>query len=348
MISDAPRATGGRAAVAAGSAAADRGGARRGVAAVLLLAAATGVLLLGPSAATRGTGEADVPGAAGLAVLRAVVFCALCVLTGEACTGALLRGLSDGPPPRRWGGYAALAALPAALGLAAVAAGGNQVPHGLADVDLGGLYHSRDGVLALVEINALLVAGPWARQDAGRIATAGPPVALVVAEAFRAHPQVETSPLTGSLLTLVHLACAALWVGCLWQVLRLLRHGHSPGARAALLGRYARVAAVLLAGVAATGTVSALRRMPPGLVLDQVYATAYGRTLLVKLLLVGAAAWLALAARLRLRRAIRAPRAAPSQDLAGALAPARVELVVLGAVVALSALLTVAPIPPRW
>jgi putative copper export protein len=105
------------------------------------------------------------------------------------------------------------------------------------------------------------------------------------------------------------------------------------------LGLSARVAAVLLAAVTATGMWSTLRRMPPGTAPAQLTETAYGRVLLAKVLLVAAVAVLALWARRRLRRA---------GDPLGACAVARAEVVVLGMVVAVSALLTALPVPIRW
>jgi hypothetical protein len=71
------------------------------------------------------------------------------------------------------------------------------------------------------------------------------------------------------------------------------------------LGLYARVAAVLLAAITATGVWSSLRRMPAGTILDQLTTTAYGRTLLAKVILVAAVAVLALWARYRLRQGLR-------------------------------------------
>jgi putative copper export protein len=167
---------------------------------------------------------------------------------------------------------------------------------------------------------------------------------VALAEALRAHPAPEHGPLVGSGLTLVHVTCAALWTGGLLHVLRMLRAWRASSeaadaAGAALLGLYARVAAVLFAALTATGAWSALRRMPPGTVLDQLTATSYGRTLLAKLVLVAAVAVLARRARLRLRRAA---------DRLSACVPARAEVVALGLVVAVSGLLTALPLPIRW
>ncbi|WP_234325503.1 CopD family protein [Streptomyces sp. NRRL S-146] len=321
-------------------------GAGRAVAVLVLVALAASIPLLGPSAALHGTGEADVPGAGGMALLRTVLFAALCVPVGELFVNRLARslpGTQTGPPalPRSWSPVAAAAGFVAALGLATLVATGNLVPGEVADIDVGGLHASRDGKLALLEVNAFLVAGLCA-VSRRPVTQVWPLAAVVVAEALRAHPTTEHSPLTGSALTLVHLTCAALWAGGLLHVLRVLRLWSAPdhtAAGAALLGLYARVAVVLLAAITGTGVCSSLRRMPPETVLEQLTGTAYGRALLAKVLLVVVVAVLAVWARRRLRRAA---------DPLTACAPARAEVAALGLAVAASGLLTVLPVPIRW
>ncbi|MFJ6830945.1 CopD family protein [Streptomyces sp. NPDC091209] len=377
------------------SGAARRRATRRAVAVLALVAVAVLIPSLGPRAALTGTGEAAAPGVGGIALLRTVLFAALCVPVGELFAARLARRVPGAPPaPRSWAAPAAATGFLVALGLASVVATGNLLPRHLADLDIGGLYRIRDGRLALLEVNAFAVA--WLCARSRRPAAQVGPLALVLlAEALRAHPAPEHDALVGSALTLVHLTCAALWAGGLLQVLRLLRcwraaEGAPTGAGAveptgqgrtattgptaaaaaaaaaatgpgtglttgpeaaggsrgggsragvALLGLYARVAAVLFAAITASGIWSALRRMPPGTILDQLTSTAYGRTLLAKVILVAAVAALALRARLRLRRA---------KDPLGACSPARAEVVALGVVVAVSGLLTALPLPIRW
>lgn len=220
---------------------AGRPGTGRAVAALILVALAALMPLLGPSAALHGTGEAAAPGVGGIALLRGVLFAALCVPLGELFAHRLAARLPDAPPerPTGWAVFAAAAGLAAALALASVVATGNLVPRSLADVDVGGLYRSRDGRLALIEVDAFALAAlcARARRPAVRV---WPLAAVVLSEALRAHPAPETSPSTGYALTLVHLTCAALWAGGLLHVLRLLRRWRDAGAGAALLGLYAR------------------------------------------------------------------------------------------------------------
>lgn len=313
------------------------------VAVVVLVGLAALVPLLGPSAALHGTGEAAAPGAGGIGLLRTVLFAALCVPVGELFVRRLARSVPGAPLPlpRSWAPQAAGAGFVAALGLASVVSTGNLVPDSPSDLDIGGLYASRDGKLALLEVNAFAVAALCALSS--RPATqVWPLAAVVVAEALRAHPTTEHGPLLGSALTLVHLTCASLWAGGLLYALRTLRGrgaGETGAAGAALLGLYARVAAVLLAVITATGVWSSLRRMPSDTILGQLTETAYGRALLAKVILVVAVAALALWARIRLRRAA---------DPLTACSPARAEVVALGGVVALSGLLTALPVPIRW
>ncbi|MFF8595699.1 CopD family protein [Streptomyces sp. NPDC015220] len=312
----------------------------RAVALLVLVALTALVPLFGPAAALHGTGEAAAPGVGGTALLRAVLFAAVCVLVGELFVNRLSDRVPGAPadPPRSWSLFAAAAGFLAALGLASVVATGNLVPHGLAEIDVGGLYRTRDGALALLEVDAFLMAALCALSRRPS-ALAWPLAAVIVAEALRAHPGTENDPLVGSVLTLVHLGCGALWAGGLLHTLRTLRRWRGAEAGAALLGGYARMAAVAFAGITATGVCSALRRMPAGTVPHQLTATAYGRALLAKAVLVAGVALLALWARFRLSRA---------PDPLSARVPARAEVAVLGLVVAVSGLLTALPLPIRW
>ncbi|MER6854769.1 CopD family protein [Streptomyces pilosus] len=320
-------------------------GARRpgaGPAAAVIVLVTLGALipLLGPAPALHGTGEDEAPGTGGIALLRTVLFAALAVPVGELFIAGLARSLPGAPSalPRGWSAAANWVGLAAALGLASVVATGNLVPAGPADIDVGGLYDTRDGKLALLEVNGFLAAALCAA-SARPGTQVWPLAAVIVAEALRAHPTTEYSPLLGSGLTLVHLTCASLWVGGLVYALRTVKLWKRDAAGAALLGRYARWAALLLAALTATGVGSSLRRMPPETVLEQLTDTAYGRVLLAKVILMTGVAALALWARIRLARAA---------DPLSASSPARAEVYALALVVAVSGLLTALPVPIRW
>ena len=156
---------------------------------------------------------------------------------------------------------------------------------------------------------------------------------IAVAEAIRAHPNI-TRPGWGALLTTAHVAAGVIWVGTLIYVLRaaVAWRAH-PGAVRWLIVSYARLALWLVAGVVLTGGVSALLLVPP----STVTTTTYGRLLLVKIGVVVAAVGAAVLARRRLAADPPGPRAVTR--------PARVEVGLLGVVLAVTATLT-ATAPP--
>ncbi|WP_435239059.1 CopD family protein [Streptomyces sp. YPW6] len=306
--------------------------ARRAWTAPLLLGCA-GVLalviaLFGPGLMAGGTGELRIPGAGLTTVLRTVLFAALALHLGELLAPQLIRPVRGRPRTavRSWAVFASLAGAAAAAGqivrLAAVS-----------DLGITETYGTREGGLLLLIANGLVVAALCAASRRPALALA--PLAVVIgAEALRAHPEAY-SPEFGAALTVVHLTAASLWTGGLLYVLRTLWLWRgSPAAARALLGRYARLAIWLYAALAATGTASALRRLP----LDVVPTSAYGRTLLLKLALMAVVSVLAVAAR---RRMLRDTDPSAACRLAGR------EQVVLGLVVVVSAVLTVVP-DPHW
>lgn len=277
---------------------------------------AVAVALFGAGIAGRGTGELRIPAAGTTTLLRVAVFTALALHLGELA-GVRLAG--PGRTPRSW-------AVWAALGGAAASAGQIVLLAGVSDLDLTATYGTRDGGLLLAMANGFALAAGCAAL--GRPGWAVAPLALVVgAEALRAHPEPYT-PELGTALTVVHLTAASLWAGGLGHVLRTmwLRGGGRD-----VLARYARLAVWLYAALAVTGTCSALRRLPA----EAVFASAYGRVLIGKLVLVAVVSVLALAARRRLRGGGDTTR------------PVAAEVAALAGVVLVSAILTVVP-DPHW
>ncbi|MFH9607386.1 CopD family protein [Streptomyces sp. NPDC017448] len=298
----------------------------------LLVCAAGGlallVALLGPGVAARGTGELRIPGAGLAAVLRTVLFAALALHLGDLLAPQLIRPVRGRPRTavRSW-------AVTASLAGAAAAAGQIVLLAAVSGLGITETYGTREGGLLLLIANGLVVAALCAASRRPALALA--PLAVVIgAEALRAHPEAY-SPEFGAALTVVHLTAASLWTGGLLYVLRTmwLWRG-SPVAARALLGRYARLAIWLYVALAATGTVSMLRRLP----LDVVFTSAYGRTLLVKLALMAVVSVLAVAARRRMLQ---------DADPSVAHRLARREQAVLVLVVVVSAVLTAVP-DPHW
>jgi copper transport protein len=256
-------------------------------------------------------------------ILRWLLFTALAWLLGEATLSRLAAPVPDAPSQRArsWSLPAALVGCAAALGLTALVIG---------DGSLRSATGTRPGVLSLIEVAgfALAAVAVVLHRRAWAVVPLG---AVVVAEALRAHPQSEQA-VAGPVLTFVHLAAAALWVGTLVQVLRTMVawRGERDASRRLLLA-YARLAAWLFAAVVTTGVIAALLLVP----LDDVFTTAYGQVLLVKIGVVALVAALAYTARRRLHRR---PGRLPYR-------PARLEASVLAVVLALSATLTILRAP---
>jgi copper transport protein len=273
------------------------------------------------------SGSAGGPGINwGPAGLRWVLFSGLAfALGGVVARRSTALPLAKNPAlraVRSWTALGALVGLAASVGLAVPLIG-----------DVGtDFWREQPGQLLLVETIGFAAAAvlAWRRQNIGAAVAL---TVVIVAEGLRSHADVA-SPGWGAVLTAVHLAAAAIWVGALVHVVRtaVAWRGHRAAVRW-IVTRYARTALWLVLLVAATGTLSGLLLVP----VDQVLTTEYGRILMVKLALVMLAVILAGTARLtlgsgddRLRRVRRLARA---------------EAVVLVMATAAAAVLVSAPLP---
>ncbi|MGH3882414.1 MAG: copper resistance CopC/CopD family protein [Pseudonocardiaceae bacterium] len=272
-----------------------------------------------------GTASGGQPISWAAAALRWLLFAGLAValggVVGERFTTSARAEKPALPGLRSWVVPGALAGLAGVVGLAAVLA-----------TDIGTastLWQSRSGQLLLVEAAGLTVAlglaairrRPWA---------AVPLLVVAAAEGLRSHANVA-APGWGALLTGVHLAAVAIWVGALVHVARagFAWRQERPAVRWVLSG-YLRLAAWVFILVVGTGTITALLLVP----LSALFTTTYGQVLLVKLGLVALAGGLALTARLAMRHRDRLDRVR---------ALARVESSVLVGVLVVSAVLVSTP-----
>ena len=220
-----------------------------------------GAVPTGPSS-PGGTAAARNAGQAATAVLRWTVFAALAWLLGDLATRSMLRRHRPQRGWRlpRWCSVAAAAAgALASLGLAGLVAGGGSLRAAVthpASSELGSL----PGAIALVEAGAFALAAVISTR---RNQLAWLPLVIVVgAEGLRAHPG-DYQPGWGVLLTVTHLAGAALWVGALAHVAcHALRWRATPHAVWALVRDYARLAAWVFVAVVATGALSTLVVLP--------------------------------------------------------------------------------------
>ncbi len=296
---------------------------------------------VGPAPASLGGVPAavqpSVPGQWPTAFLRWVLFAGLAAaLGGLAGLGLarLYRGRGDAAAlPSPWALQASLLGAVASAGLATLIMGGGNLAAGLAHPSVPRLLASGPGMITGVEFVSFAAAAVLLRLRRPAWAVV-PLLAVVAAEALRAHPE-SVVPAGGAMLTFVHLLAAALWAGALFYVVRAAIAGRAdPGAVRGLIGLYARAAAWVFAVVVATGVVSALVLVQP---LSDLLTTGYGRVLLIKAALVGLAAALAVAGRRWLRR-----RPEPG---AGPALATRVESGTLVGVLAVAALLSTLAAP---
>ncbi len=222
------------------------------------------------------------------AALRWVLFAGFAIAFGgliaERFTSSARAENPRLPALRSWIAGALLAALAGAAGLAVqVVADAGRV---------SALWRNGSGLVVSAEaatlLTALVLVGIRRRSWA--------PLPLLVvfgAEGWRSHAHA-TAGMWGAVLTGVHLAAAAIWVGALVATARtVLAWRREPPAVRWVLTSYMRLAVWTFAVVIGTGVGSALVLLP----LSEVFSTGYGRVLVVKLMFVGAAAALALTGR---------------------------------------------------
>jgi copper transport protein len=274
------------------------------------------------------SGNTSWPAAALRWLLFAGWAAALGGLAGQRWTGQARDAVPELPPVRSLVPAGVAVALAASVGLGALLV----ADHRTVGAGVAVLLGDRAGQVIVVEAIGFAVA---ALLLAARLRSAAAVSLLVVAaaEGIRGHANAAQQG-WGALLTGVHLAAVAVWVGALVHVVGAAAAWRAqPRALWWLFSQYARVALWLFLGVVATGTVTGLLLVAP----STIAASQYGRVLLIKLGLVSVVAGLALAARLRLRHG--------HARVGGALGPARVESLVLVAVLAVTGVL-VSTVPP--
>lgn len=280
-----------------------------------------------------GAATAGTEGATATTAFRWLLFAGLALSLGGLVGARLVRRAAPGPEvlqPSPWLMAGSLAGVVAALGTALLIFGGGSVVEGLGRFSVRELAGSTPGRIVVAEVLAFAAAA--ALFHARKRAAAALVLLMVpAAEGLRAHPQAADSGI-GAVVTAVHLIAVAVWLGALMHVLRVAgtwrRHGVSA---TGLVSAYARMAQWLFLAVVLTGSLAVLVLIAPGELTSTLLDTTYGRWLLAKLAAVGAVTALAVWARAYLRR--RADRPQPSRAAAA-------EIGVLGAVLAVSALLT--------
>jgi copper transport protein len=293
---------------------------------------------VGPNVAGQVTGQAGQqlsnPGLWPTSLLRWLLFGGFAIGFGGIASSRLVRRhatAAPSPAPVPWILPAAVTGMAASVGLAVLNVGGGDLLSGLTHPSVAQLIQGREGRLVGIELLAFAAAAVSASLRRPAYAAAALFI-VAVAEGLRGHPGALVGG-WGVLLVTAHFAVAAVWVGGLIHVLRAVAawrgHRHLVWS---VLRDYSKWALLLFVVVAASGMTAALVVTP----LASISNTAYGRTLLVKLALVTAAAGIAYAARRRLRR---------EAAVAAVVSRARVESMVLVAVLAVTGLLVSLPRP---
>ncbi len=300
------------------------------------------------TAAAVSSQAAQTRGLAAAAVLRWLLFAALSVglggLAGQWVAARVIRkaaavGRQLAPVRAPVAAASAVGAL-AALGLSAHVLGGGDVVAGLTHPSINALLASGAGRVSAVEVAAFALAAVLATRPRLQAAAALPLLAVVAAEGRRSHLH-EIGGGAGLALLVVHLAAAAIWVGALWHVVAVAWRwrGHRAAAHR-VLAEYGRLALALLLVVTVTGAVSAIVALPRA---SALVTSGYGRLLVGKMALVVAVVGCALVARWRVR--LTSPLRPGPGEAPGPGRAARAERLLLGGVLAVTAVLVSVAVP---
>jgi copper transport protein len=274
-----------------------------------------------------------------IAVLRWLMLAGLAGALGGLAGRGLARqykGAVPAPLPTPWALRSSLLGLAATAGLIVVIFSARALLTLPAHPAVAALLTTGQGGLVGVECAAFaLAAGALRLRQPGLSVL--PLLAVVLAEAIRAHPE-GIVPVGGALLSLVHVLPAMLWTGMLVYTLRAaIAWREDPAAMRGLVRLYANAAVWLFAVVVLTGVVSALVLVPLGSLLS----TGYGIMVIVKAVLVAAVAVAAIAGRAWLSRAVPADQGVAWSRPRGPALASRLECYGLAAVLAATAVLTV-------
>jgi copper transport protein len=207
-----------------------------------------------------------------------------------------VRTVAVSPAPA--GAGVALAALGSVwlLLLVAGAERGRGFSAGLSTGAIRDAIGQRPGALTLATLAAVVAATPLLFSRRTRVVAAVPLGAAVVATALRGHSGTAND-WWASTADVVHLVGAALWIGALAHLVLVLTRSRERSELVAAAARtYSRLALPTVLVVLASGIVTAI---PEFRNLAAVTSSSYGRTLLIKAGLIGAALLFAMAARRR-------------------------------------------------
>ena len=170
------------------------------------------------------------------------------------------------------------------------------------------------------------------RQPLYRTAALG---ALIAAGSFAAMGHVHAlEPNTAAtLLSVLHLGCAAFWLGALWPLLHVARDGDD-AQTAAVAARFGKIAMSVVAALIVAGMLLLYRMLGS---VSELWTGAYGRMLSLKLLFVAALLGAAALNKLRLTPRLAAGDARAGRHLRRSI---RAEMVLGGLILLVTAALT--------
>ena len=207
----------------------------------------------------------------------------------------------------------AMAALASAAKISLLAASMSENASGMLDISFAGMIlRAGEGravairIVGLIVCSAVMLSGRcWTR-----LAFLG---ALLAAASFAAagHVHALKPNIVPTLLLMLHLWCGAFWLGALWPLLRVARHGDD-SLTASLAARFGSIALSLVALLIAAGALLVYRLLGS---LADMWSSDYGRMLSLKLLLVVALLSAAAVNKLRLTPRLAAGDAAAAVHL---------------------------------
>lgn len=106
---------------------------------------------------------------------------------------------------------------------------------------------------------------------------------LLLANSFKVAGHVSVLNLTGQAAIIMHILAFALWIGCLYPLLQLTRSSEAASLQHTMK-RFGNIAVVILTMLVVAGVLMLLQLINS---FDEMISTAYGQSLLFKLLLVG-------------------------------------------------------------
>lgn len=160
---------------------------------------------------------------------------------------------------------------------------------------------------------------------------------LLLANSFKVAGHVSVLNLTAQVAIVAHILAFAIWIGCLYPLLQLTRNSELPHLQYTMK-RFGDIAVVILAMLVIAGVLMLLQFISS---LGEMISTAYGLSLLFKLLLVGGLLCVA-----AINKLVLVPRIIEKNGVAKLRASIRLEMLFASLILMLTAYLSTLIGPP--